>query len=62
MINLFGQGQKKEFFRRWLENVPTQKVNDDLEVQKLELELNLHFAIYPLRVGGKDVNSNINIG
>ncbi len=56
MLNLFGQGQKKEFFRRWLENVPPQQVNDDIEVQKLELELNLHFAIYPLRVGGKDVS------
>ena len=58
MLNLFAQGEKKEFFRRWLENVSPHQVTEDLEVQKLELELNLHFAIYPLRLGGKEVNKS----
>ena len=56
MIHLFHQGQRKEFFRRWIENVPSQTINDDLNAHKIELELNIHFAIFPFRKGGKDVN------
>jgi hypothetical protein len=59
MITLFHQGQRKEFFRRWLESIPAQKINDDITAQKLELELNIHFAIYPFRKGVKDVRSKV---
>jgi hypothetical protein len=56
MDNLFHQGNQKEFFRRWVENIPAQKISEDLNAQKLELELHIHFAIYPYRIGTKDVN------
>jgi LisH domain-containing protein ARMC9 len=54
MIQLFCQGQRKEFFRRWLQNIPASLLTEDLSAQKLEFELNIHFAIYPLRRGGRD--------
>jgi hypothetical protein len=55
MIQLFCHGERKEFFRRWLQNIPANIINDNTETQKLEFELNIYFAIYPLRKGGKDV-------
>ncbi len=55
MIQMFTNGQRKEFFRRWLQNVPSNLLNDDLETQKLEFQLHIHFAIFPLRKGGRDV-------
>jgi len=56
MVNLYNQGQSKEFFRRWIENVPIQKIENDLAAQKLELELNIHFAVYPFRIGGREAS------
>jgi hypothetical protein len=58
MVNLYNQGQSKEFFRRWLENVPVQKIEDDLVAQKLELELNIHFAVYPFRIGSREASQS----
>jgi hypothetical protein len=55
MVQLFCHGQRKEFFRRWLQNIPANIVNNDTSAQKLEFELNIHFAIYPLKTGAKDV-------
>lgn len=55
MVNLFLQGQRKDFFRRWVENISDDQINWDLSAQKLELELNIHFAIYSFRKSGKDV-------
>ncbi len=55
MIQLFCHGQRKEFFRRWLQNIPSSFVNEDVAAQKLEFQLNIHFAIYPLRKGGNNV-------
>jgi hypothetical protein len=55
-MSLFHRGQKKEFFLNWNENVPEQRINQDLQAQKLELELNIHFAVYQFRAGGNDVN------
>jgi hypothetical protein len=55
MTQLFGSGQRKEFFRRWLQNVPSALLNEDTSTQKLEFELNMHFAVYPLRKNGRDV-------
>jgi hypothetical protein len=55
MIQLFCHGERKEFFRRWLQNIPANIINDNADTQKLEFELNIYFAIYPLRKGGKDV-------
>jgi hypothetical protein len=55
MMALFHQGRKKDFFIAWGENVPEQKIHEDLHAQKLELELNIHFAVYPFRIGGSDV-------
>jgi hypothetical protein len=58
MTQLFASGQRKEFFRRWLQNVPSSLLNEDIATQKLEFELNIHFAIYPLRnKNSRDVNS-----
>lgn len=55
MVNLFLQGQRKEFFRRWIENISDDLTNNDLSAQKLELELNIHFAIFPFRKSVKEV-------
>ncbi|RNA21811.1 lisH domain-containing ARMC9 isoform X2 [Brachionus plicatilis] len=54
MIGLFIQGQRKDFFRRWSEYIAPDLINEDLHAQKLELELNIHFAVYPFR---KNTNS-----
>jgi hypothetical protein len=55
MVQLFCHGERKEFFRRWLQNIPNDFFNDNMEAQKLEFELNIYFAVYPLRKGGKEV-------
>ena len=55
MIGLFMQGQRKEFFNRWIENIPQELITDDIQAQKLELELNIHFAVYPFRKNTKEV-------
>ena len=62
MIQLFLQGQRKEFFRRWMENIPSQLLNDDIKAQRLEFELNINFAISPFKkgLGGKDVSLSSN--
>ena len=51
MIQFYHQGQRKDFFRCWMENVPSQLLNDESDAQKLEFELNIKFAIYPYRKG-----------
>lgn len=55
MMSYFEQGDRKEFFRKWIENVPSSRINEDLTAQKLELELHIHFAIYPFRRPDTDV-------
>ncbi len=57
MVQLFCHGERKEFFRRWLQNIPNDFFNDNMEAQKLEFELNIYFAVYPLRKGGKEVQN-----
>ncbi|CAF0879503.1 unnamed protein product [Brachionus calyciflorus] len=57
MVSLFLQGQRKEFFRRWIENISPDLIEYDLQAQKLELELNIHFAVYPFRKNSRDVNN-----
>ena len=64
MISLFHQGQQREFFKRWHEIIipetpppppsssPRSSTGDN---QRLELELNIHFAIYPFQKWPKDV-------
>jgi hypothetical protein len=54
MIHLFNQGQRKEFFRRWVENIVVNDSIENIDDQKLEFELNIHFAIYYYRKN-KDV-------
>ena len=54
MIHLFNQGQRKEFFRRWVENIVVNDSIQNIDDQKLEFELNIHFAIYCYRKN-KDV-------
>lgn len=60
MINLFSQGQRKEFFRHWIENVPIEIFSEQIDAQKLEMELNIHFAVFYYRKGGnpKEVIKN----
>lgn len=53
MIGLFIQGQRIDFFQRWFEYITPDLINQDLQAQKLELELNIHFAVYSFR---KNVN------
>ena len=55
MVQLFCHGERKEFFRRWLQNIPANVINNSTETQKLEFELNIYFAVYTLRKGGKEV-------
>lgn len=49
MIHLFNQGQRKEFFRRWMENISSNEIAHSMAAQRLEFELNIHFAIYYFR-------------
>ena len=60
MIHLFSQGQRKEFFRHWIENVPIEIFNEQVDAQKLEMELNIHFAVFYYRKSGnpKEVVKN----
>lgn len=53
MINRFNQGQRKEFFRHWIENIPTEMISTQYDAQRLEMELYIHFAVYFYRKGGQ---------
>ena len=59
MVQLFCHGERKEFFRRWLQNIPANIINDNIDTQKLEFDINIYFAIYPLSTGGKDVKNSL---
>ena len=52
MVHMFNQGQRKEFFRYWMENIPTELVSSQYEAQRLEMELYIHFAVYSFRKTG----------
>jgi hypothetical protein len=54
MIHLFNQGQRKEFFRHWIENVPTQIIDELTEAQQIEMKLHMHFAVYSYRRVGSN--------
>lgn len=58
MLHLFNLGQRKDFFRRWVENISVNEINENIVGQKLEFELNIHFAIYYFRKN-KDVLINL---
>lgn len=49
MLNLFGIGERQVFFKKWEENIPQERIDENVSAQKLELELNIHFAVYPFR-------------
>jgi hypothetical protein len=49
ILQYFNQGERKEFFRCWIEYLPGQLLNNESETQKLEFELNIKFAIFPYR-------------
>lgn len=55
MMSSFIRGERKEFFAKWQENIPPDRIEKDSIGQKLELELYIYFAIYPLRRLDKDV-------
>ena len=46
MVHLFNQGQRKEFFRRWVESIASSEAAESMLGQRIEFELNIHFAIY----------------
>ncbi len=52
MIHLFNQGERKEFFRYWIENIPTELISSKYEAQRLEMELYIHFAVYQFKKSG----------
>ncbi len=52
MLNLFNQGERKEFFRYWVENIPAELISSQYEAQRLEMELYIHFAVYQFRKPG----------
>lgn len=60
MILMFVRGERKAFFKKWEENIPQERIDENVSAQKLELELNIHFAVYPFRSNGKDVNLKFN--
>ena len=51
MIHLLNQGQRKEFFMRWIENIPSHIMSENEDAQRLEMKLNMHFAVYYYRKG-----------
>jgi hypothetical protein len=49
MLKYFDEGNQKEFFRLWLEHVPSGTVASDPSLKSLEFLLYAHFAVYFLR-------------
>ena len=47
-MNCFGTGNYQHFFKLWTANVPSKILNEDVECQKLEFNLRLYFAVFPL--------------
>ena len=41
MLHLFNLGQRKDFFRRWVENISVNEINENIVGQKLEFEFEL---------------------
>ncbi len=56
MIVYFDQGKRTEFFKLWNDNIIKQNVDQNFEGHRLELELNIHFAIFSYKENCKDVN------
>lgn len=48
LMNCFGTGNYQHFFKLWTANVPSKILNEDVECQKLEFNLRLYFAVFPL--------------
>lgn len=47
-MSCFGTGNFEHFFSLWNSNVPEKIQKEDLECQKLEFNLHLHFAVFSL--------------
>ncbi len=47
-MNCFGTGNYLHFFKLWAANIPSKTLKEDVECQKLEFNLRLYFAVYPL--------------
>ena len=52
MVHQFNQGQRKEFFRYWIENIPLENISQNINAQRLEMEIYIHFAIFSYRKAG----------
>lgn len=48
LMSCFGTGNFEHFFSLWNSNVPEKIQKEDLECQKLEFNLHLHFAVFSL--------------
>ena len=59
MMHLFNQGQRKEFFRHWMENIPIDIFNNDIDAQKLEIQLYIHFAVFYYRKNSSSLNKDV---
>ncbi|XP_077343803.1 lisH domain-containing protein ARMC9 [Lithobates pipiens] len=49
LLSAFEDGDRKTFFEKWEEHVPTETRSNDPLAQKLEFYLHIHFAIFPLK-------------
>jgi hypothetical protein len=47
-MSCFGTGNYQHFFKLWAANIPPKSLNENVECQKLEFNLRLYFAVYPL--------------
>ena len=48
LTNCFETGNYQHFFKLWNSNIPEKTRKEDLECQKLEFNLHLHFAVFSL--------------
>lgn len=58
-MHLFNQGQRKEFFRHWIENIPIDVFSNDVDAQKLEIQLYIHFAVFYYRKNSAGLNKDL---
>jgi hypothetical protein len=49
MLKYLDDGNREEFFRLWLEHIPSNIIDSDPSLKSLEFLLYAHFAIYYLR-------------
>lgn len=61
MLKHLDDGNREEFFRLWLEHIPSNIIDSDPSLKSLEFLLYAHFAIYYLRSNIQNKVSNPSI-